>query len=68
MDVREELAFLLWGLLGSLNELLRWIKAHPYQAFVVETGFLLLMMGATWGALHWMKQGRSQDEHNDECL
>ena len=30
---------------------LAWMKAHPYEAFLVETGVLLLMLGATWRAL-----------------
>jgi hypothetical protein len=49
-----------------MNQLLRWMKAHPYQAFVVEMGVLLLMLGATWGIMQWMKQCSSQHGDNDE--
>jgi hypothetical protein len=68
MDVSEELAFLFWGLLTSVRQGLQWIKTHPYEAFLVETGVLLLMLGATWQALQWQKQGRRPDEHDDERL
>jgi hypothetical protein len=68
MDVHEELAYLFWGLLTSVRQGLHWIKAHPSEAFLVETGVLLLMLGATWQAMHWMKQGRHHDEDHDERL
>jgi hypothetical protein len=68
MDVREELAFLFWGLLASVRQGLAWIKAHPTEAFLVETGVLLLMLGATWQALQWRRQGSNQGEDTDEPL
>jgi hypothetical protein len=66
MDVSEELAYLFWGLITSVRQGLQWIKANPTEAFLVETGALLLMLGATWQALQWRKQGRRPHEHDDE--
>jgi hypothetical protein len=68
MDVSDELASLFWGLLTSVRQGLQWIKANPTEAFLVETGVLLLMLGATWQALQWRKQGQHPDEDHDERL
>jgi hypothetical protein len=68
MDVRDELSFLFWGLMTSVRQGLAWIKAHPTEAFLVETGMLLLMLGATWQAMQWMKRGHHAEEEHDERL
>jgi hypothetical protein len=68
MDVREELAFLFWGLMASMQQGLDWIKANPFEAFLLETGLVLLMMSATWRLLTWIQPHSTRDEDPHEPL